>query len=197
MFTSRAEYRLTLRADNADQRLTELGVAIGCVGAERAFAFAKKSRALADGEALLKSLTLTPSEATKAGLTINRDGRKRTAYELLSYPDIDLSRLRSIWPEIRDLAPEIAEQLNVDARYAVYLSRQENDIASFRKEESIVIPQSFAYASIAGLSTELRQKLERQRPGSLGQASRLDGMTPAALLLLLAHLKKDARQKRA
>ncbi len=194
---SRAEYRLTLRADNADQRLTEIGIAIGCVGRERATAFAEKSRALADGEALLKSLTLTPSEAGRVGLTINRDGRKRTAYELLSYPDIDLARLRSIWPEIGTLAPEIAEQLSVDARYAVYLSRQENDIASFRKEESIVIPQSFAYASIAGLSTELRQKLERQRPGSLGQASRLDGMTPAALLLLLAHLKKDARQKRA
>jgi tRNA uridine 5-carboxymethylaminomethyl modification enzyme len=197
MFTSRAEYRLTLRADNADQRLTELGIAIGCVGRERAFAFDKKSRALADGEALLKSQTLTPSEAGRAGLAVNRDGRKRTAYELLSYPDIDLARLRSIWPEIGNLAPKISEQLSVDARYAVYLSRQENDIASFRKEESIVIPQSFAYASIAGLSTELRQKLEIQRPGSLGQASRLDGMTPAALLLLLAHLKKDARQKRA
>jgi tRNA uridine 5-carboxymethylaminomethyl modification enzyme len=197
MFTSRAEYRLTLRADNADQRLTRLGIAIGCIGAERASVFAKKSRALGQGEALLKSLTLMPSEAVKAGLTINRDGRKRTAYELLSYPDIDLARLRSIWPEIGNLAAGIAEQLSVDARYAVYLSRQENDIASFRKEESIVIPQSFAYASIAGLSTELRQKLERQRPGSLGQASRLDGMTPAALLLLLAHLKKDARQKRA
>ena len=197
MFTSRAEYRLTLRADNADQRLTELGIAIGCVGRERAAAFDDKSRALAEGHALLKTLTLTPSEAVRAGLTINRDGRKRTAYELLSYPDIDLARLRSIWPEIGNLAPEIAEQLSADARYAVYLSRQENDIASFRKEESTVIPQSFAYASIAGLSAELRQKLEGHRPGSLGQASRLDGMTPAALLLLLAHLKKDARQKRA
>ena len=197
MFTSRAEYRLALRADNADQRLTRLGIAIGCVGTGRAHAFDKKSRALTRGDELLKSLTLTPSEAGRAGLAVNRDGRKRTAYELLSYPDIDLAQLRSIWPEIGNLAPEIAEQLSVDARYAVYLSRQENDIAAFRKEESIVIPQSFAYASIAGLSTELRMKLERQRPGSLGQASRLDGMTPAALLLLLAHLKKDARRKRA
>ena len=197
MFTSRAEYRLALRADNADQRLTRLGIAIGCVGTGRAHAFDKKSRALTRGDELLKSLTLTPSEAGRAGLAVNRDGRKRTAYELLSYPDIDLAQLRSIWPEIGNLAPEIAEQLSVDARYAVYLSRQENDIAAFRKEESIVIPKSFAYASIAGLSTELRMKLERQRPGSLGQASRLDGMTPAALLLLLAHLKKDARRKRA
>ena len=197
MFTSRAEYRLALRADNADQRLTRLGIAIGCVGTGRAHAFDKKSRALTRGDELLKSLTLTPSEAGRAGLAVNRDGRKRTAYDLLSYPDIDLAQLRSIWPEIGNLAPEIAEQLSVDARYAVYLSRQENDIAAFRKEESIVIPKSFAYASIAGLSTELRMKLERQRPGSLGQASRLDGMTPAALLLLLAHLKKDARRKRA
>ena len=197
MFTSRAEYRLALRADNADQRLTRLGIAIGCVGTGRAHAFDKKSRALTRGDELLKSLTLTPSEAGRAGLAVNRDGRKRTAYELLSYPDIDLAQLRSIWPEIGNLAPEIAEQLSVEARYAVYLSRQENDIAAFRKEESIVIPKSFAYASIAGLSTELRMKLERQRPGSLGQASRLDGMTPAALLLLLAHLKKDARRKRA
>ena len=197
MFTSRAEYRLALRADNADQRLTRLGIAIGCVGTGRAHAFDKKSRALTRGDELLKSLTLTPSEAGRAGLAVNRDGRKRTAYELLSYPGIDLAQLRSIWPEIGNLAPEIAEQLSVEARYAVYLSRQENDIAAFRKEESIVIPQSFAYASIAGLSTELRMKLERQRPGSLGQASRLDGMTPAALLLLLAHLKKDARRKRA
>jgi tRNA uridine 5-carboxymethylaminomethyl modification enzyme len=133
----------------------------------------------------------------RAGLTINRDGRKRTAYELLSYPDIDLARLRSIWPEIGNLAPAIAEQLSVDARYAVYLSRQESDIEAFRKEEGVVIPQDFAYARIPGLSNELRQKHEHQRPGSLGQASRLDGMTPAALLLLLAHLKKDARQKRA
>jgi len=197
MFTSRAEYRLTLRADNADQRLTPLGVGAGCVGSERAASFAAKSKALADGEALLKRLTLTPDEAVKRGLTVNRDGRKRSAYELLSYPDIALATLPPIWPEIGALDTKIAEQLAVDARYAVYLKRQEIDIAAFRKEESVTIPLEFSFAGIAGLSTELRQKLERDRPASLGQAARLDGMTPAALLLLLAHLKKGSRWKTA
>jgi tRNA uridine 5-carboxymethylaminomethyl modification enzyme len=197
MFTSRAEYRLTLRADNADQRLTPKGIAIGCVGSARAASYAAKACELADGESLLKRLTLTPSEAGNAGLAVNRDGRKRTAFELLSYPDIDLARLRSVWPKIGNLAPRIAAQLSVDARYAVYLARQDSDIASFRKDEGIAIPPAFAFASIAGLSTELRQKLERHRPASLGQAARLDGMTPAALLLLLAHLKKGAQRQSA
>jgi tRNA uridine 5-carboxymethylaminomethyl modification enzyme len=197
MFTSRAEYRLTLRADNADQRLTPLGLAAGCVGHERASAFAVKAEALAEGEAVLKRLALTPDEAGKHGLAVNRDGKKRSAYDLLSYPDIDLAALTRIWPEIGNLGSKIAEQLAVNARYAVYLKRQEIDVAAFRKEESILIPPDFAYRGIAGLSTELRQKLERDRPASLGQAARLDGMTPAALLLLLAHLKKDARWKTA
>jgi tRNA uridine 5-carboxymethylaminomethyl modification enzyme len=197
MFTSRAEYRLTLRADNADQRLTPLGVAIGCVGAERQAAFAAKSRRLAEGEALLRSLTLTPDQAAKSGLSINRDGRKRSAFELLAYPDVGLARLASIWPELTRFDAKIAGQLAVDARYAVYLARQEMDIASFRKDEAIAIPQDFVFAALPGLSTELRQKLERHRPASLGQAARLDGMTPAALMLLLAHLKKGAAAKSA
>jgi tRNA uridine 5-carboxymethylaminomethyl modification enzyme len=197
MFTSRAEYRLTLRADNADQRLTPLGLAAGCVGSKRAASFAAKSKALANGEALLKRLALTPDEAAKRGLTVNRDGRKRSAYELLAYPDIDLAMLIRIWPEIGNLDTRIAEQLAVDARYAVYLKRQEIDIAAFRKEEGVTIPHDFAFGAIAGLSTELRQKLERNRPVSLGQAARLDGMTPTALLLLLAHLKKGSRWKTA
>ena len=197
MFTSRAEYRLTLRADNADQRLTPLGLAAGCVGGERGLAFAAKSKVLAEGEGMLKNLTLTPDEATKHGLVVNRDGRKRSAYELLAYPNIDVATLARIWPDISNLDTRIADQLAVDARYAVYLKRQEIDIAAFRKEEAIAIPQDFAFEGIAGLSTELRQKLERDRPASLGQAARLDGMTPAALLLLLAHLKKDSRWKTA
>jgi tRNA uridine 5-carboxymethylaminomethyl modification enzyme len=197
MFTSRAEYRLTLRADNADQRLTRLGIAAGCVGSARAAAFATKSRALGEGEALLKRLALTPDQAAKAGLSINRDGRKRSAYELLSYPDIDVTRLAGVWPEIGRLDPIIGNQLAVDARYSVYLARQDQDIAAFRKDEGIAIPANFAFAAIPGLSTELRQKLERQRPASLGQAARLDGMTPAALMLLLAHLKKGAQRKSA
>jgi tRNA uridine 5-carboxymethylaminomethyl modification enzyme len=197
MFTSRAEYRLTLRADNADQRLTPLGIAVGCVGSERAEAFAVKSKKLSDGETLLKELALTPDEAARRGLIVNRDGRKRSAYELLAYPDIGFATVARIWPEIGALDGKIAEQLAVDARYAAYLKRQEIDIAAFRKDESIAIPGDFVFGGIAGLSTELRQKLERDRPASLGQAARLDGMTPAALLLLLAHLKKGSRWKTA
>jgi tRNA uridine 5-carboxymethylaminomethyl modification enzyme len=197
MFTSRAEYRLTLRADNADQRLTPQGIAIGCVGAERAAAFAAKAKRLAQGEALLRRLALTPDEAAKRGLSINRDGRKRTAFELLSYPEVDIARLTTIWPELGRLDPGIAEQLAVDARYAVYAKRQEQDIAAFRKDESVAIPSDFVFAALPGLSTELRHKLERHRPASLGQAARLDGMTPSALMLLLAHLKKGAAAKTA
>jgi tRNA uridine 5-carboxymethylaminomethyl modification enzyme len=197
MFTSRAEYRLTLRADNADQRLTPLGMAVGCVKSERAQAFAAKAKLLAEGEKLLRSLALTPDQAAKHGLTINRDGRRRSAFELLAYPEIQYSRIAVIWPEIRAIDLRIADQLSANARYAVYAKRQELDIASFRKDEGIAIPADFVFAALPGLSTELRQKLQRHRPASLGQAARLDGMTPAALMLLLAHLKKGAAAKRA
>jgi tRNA uridine 5-carboxymethylaminomethyl modification enzyme len=197
MFTSRAEYRLTLRADNADQRLTPLGLAIGCVGRARADAFAAKSQKLADGAALLAALAVTPDEAARSGLAINRDGRKRSAFELLSYPGVDVARLAAIWPEIGSLDPTIAEQLAVDARYAVYVKRQELDIASFRKDEGIAIPSDFAFSALPGLSAELRHKLDRHRPENLGQAARLDGMTPAALMLLLAHLKKGVSARTA
>ena len=197
MFTSRAEYRLTLRADNADQRLTPLGIAVGCVKSERAQAFTAKAKKLAEGEKLLRSLTLTPDQAAKHGLSINRDGRRRSAFELLAYPEIDLLRITKIWPEIRAIDLRIADQLSANARYAVYVKRQELDIASFRKDEATAIPADFVFAALPGLSTELRQKLERHRPASLGQAARLDGMTPAALMLLLAHLKKGVAAKRA
>ncbi len=197
MFTSRAEYRLTLRADNADQRLTPLGIEVGCVKTQRAQAFAAKAKLLAEGEKLLRSLTLTPDRAAKHGLSINRDGRRRSAFELLAYPEIDLLRITKIWPEIRAIDLRIADQLSANARYAVYVKRQELDIASFRKDEATAIPADFVFAALPGLSTELRQKLERYRPASLGQAARLDGMTPAALMLLLAHLKKGVAAKRA
>ena len=197
MFTSRAEYRLTLRADNADQRLTPLGISVGCVGSNRSEAFAAKAKRLTEAEALLRSLTLTPDQAAKHGLSINRDGRRRSAFDLLAYPEIELSRIAEIWREIREIDVRIAEQMAIDARYSVYVKRQELDIASFRKDEAIAIPADFVFAALPGLSTELRQKLERHRPASLGQAARLDGMTPAALMLLLAHLKKGAAAKRA
>ena len=146
---------------------------------------------------MLRSLTLTPDQGAKFGLTINRDGRKRSAFELLAYPDVDMGTLEHIWPELRGINPQIAAQIAVDARYAVYVKRQELDIAAFRKDEGIVIPGDFVFAQLPGLSTELRQKLERHRPASLGQAARLDGMTPAALMLLLAHLKKGVAAKSA
>jgi tRNA uridine 5-carboxymethylaminomethyl modification enzyme len=197
MFTSRAEYRLMLRADNADQRLTPLGIAAGCVGKTRQRVYEIKAERLKAGEEVLRNLTLTPNEAAKMGLSINRDGRKRSAFDLLSYPDIDIPRLAEIWPEIGALDAAIASQLAIDARYAVYVSRQEMDVAAFRKDEAISIPADFAYNGLPGLSNELRQKLSRTRPASLGQAARLDGMTPAALMLLLAHVKKGRSAKSA
>jgi tRNA uridine 5-carboxymethylaminomethyl modification enzyme len=197
MFTSRAEYRLMLRADNADQRLTPLGLAVGCVGDMRRIAYTAKAQQLEAGTALLRGLSLTPDEAAKHGLAINRDGRKRSAFDLLSYPEIDLPRLAKIWPAIGNLDQPIAAQLATDARYAVYVARQKMDVAAFRKDEAIPIPAGFAFGALPGLSNEIRQKLERHKPASLGQAARLDGMTPAALMLLLAHLKKGAAAKSA
>jgi tRNA uridine 5-carboxymethylaminomethyl modification enzyme len=197
MFTSRAEYRLRLRADNADQRLTEAGMALGCVGSERRQAFVGKTQASREGRQLLESLTVTPNEAARHGLDINKDGRRRTAFELLAYPGIDLARLRAIWPEIGTIAQKIASQLEVDARYASYVERQEADVLAFRKEEGVRIPADFDYATVASLSAEVRQKLERLRPATLAQASRMEGMTPAALMLLLAHLRKAPGRKTA
>ncbi len=194
MFTSRAEYRLSLRADNADQRLTPLGLALGCVRETRAASFAARSRARAEGEAVLRALALTPSEARKAGLAVNGDGRRRSAYELLSYPAIDCARLASIWPSIGAIAPPVRTQLETDARYAVYLNRQHADIAALRKDEAIVIPADFSYA-LPGLSVEIRQKLEAARPSHLGHAASLEGITPAAVTLLLAHLRRGGTRR--
>jgi len=197
MFTSRAEFRLKLRADNADQRLTPLGLALGCIGAERAKAFAAKSAALADGAALLDAASLTPTEAARHGLDITKDGRRRNAFELLAFPGVTLERLRAIWPAIGNIPDQTAAQLEVDARYAAYVRRQELDVAALRKDEAIGIPTDFSYCALSGLSAEARQKLEKHRPANLAQAARIDGMTPAALFLLLAALKKPAPRKSA
>jgi len=197
MFTSRAEYRLRLRADNADQRLTLLGIALGCVGTSRRQAFAAKTATLEDAAQMLRGLSLTPTEAARHGLEVNKDGRRRSAFDLLALPEIDLARLAAIWPQIGSIAPAIAAQVAVDARYASYVSRQELDVAALRNDEALGIPAGFDFATIAGLSTEVRQKLERHRPGTLAQAGRIDGMTPAALLLLLAHLKRPPARKSA
>jgi tRNA uridine 5-carboxymethylaminomethyl modification enzyme len=197
MFTSRAEYRLRLRADNADQRLTPMGLELGVIGRDRRAAFTARQQALAEGRHLLESLTLTPNEAARHGIEINRDGRRRSAFELLSYPGIDLPRLATLWPGIGNLAPTIAAQLAVDARYASYVDRQEADIAAFRREESVRIPPEFDYGAVSSLSAEVRQKLEALQPATLAQASRMEGITPAALMLLLAHLRRGPVRKSA
>jgi len=197
MFTSRAEYRLSLRADNADQRLTPVGLAVGCVGEERRVAFETKLKALDHASALLKALTITPAEAQRKGLPVNQDGIRRSAFDLLSYPDMTFEQLSNVWPELKEIDLRIAEQVATDALYAVYLDRQAADIAALKKDEALAIPEGFDYSALAGLSNEVRQKFEKVRPGTLGQASRIDGVTPAALTLLLSHLKRRARDEAA
>ncbi len=196
MFTSRAEYRLSLRADNADQRLTPLGGSLGLVGPTRAAAFAAKSDKLREARALAERLTLTPNEAARHGLHLNHDGARRSAFELLAYPDVDMDRLRAIWPELTRIDRFVAEQIEVDARYSVYLERQDADIAAFRRDESVGLPDELDYARLAGLSNELREKLDAVRPGTLGQAARIEGMTPAALTLVLAEAKRHSATRR-
>ena len=197
MFTSRAEYRLTLRADNADQRLTRRGLDLGIVGSERARAFGRKMDDLDNARALARGLTMTPNEAGKHGLRINQDGVRRSVHELLAYPDIDVARLCAVWPELGALPGFAIEQLEVDARYAGYLDRQRDDIDAFRRDESLGLPDDLDYSSIAGLSTEIRQKLSTHRPMTLGQAARIDGITPAALTLLLGHVKRQPARRSA
>jgi tRNA uridine 5-carboxymethylaminomethyl modification enzyme len=193
MFTSRAEYRLTLRADNADQRLTPAGVAVGLVGRERAARLAAKQAALAAGRALLGQLSATPSALARHGLRINQDGVRRSAAELLGHPEIDLARLCAVWPELQALPLGIAEQLETDARYAGYLDRQAADIRAFRRDEELRLPPSLDYAAIGSLSTEIRDKLAMARPATLGAAGRVPGVTPAALAALLAHVRRQER----
>jgi tRNA uridine 5-carboxymethylaminomethyl modification enzyme len=197
MFTSRAEYRLTLRADNADQRLTGKGIKIGCVGAERAKRFSAKLQALEAARGLARSLTITPNEAARHGLALNRDGQRRSAFELLSYPDLKIEDLTRIWPEFRAFDIKIAEQLEIDAKYAVYLDRQAADVASYRRDEAIELPDSIDYSVLPGLSNEARQKLQSRRPRTIGQAGQIDGITPAALTLLVAHVRRKGRGRSA
>ena len=193
MFTSRAEYRLQLRADNADQRLTGKGIAIGCIGTERARMHYEKTSALNDAREFTKSVSITPKEAERHGLSLNKDGQRRTAFELLSYPAITIADLEKIWPRFGEFAPKIAEQIEIDAKYDVYLSRQAADIAAYRRDESFELPDDFDYSALPGLSNELKQKLQAHRPRTIGHASRIDGVTPAALTLLAAHIRRGKK----
>jgi tRNA uridine 5-carboxymethylaminomethyl modification enzyme len=190
MFTSRAEYRLSLRADNADQRLTGRGIEIGCVGPARRQAFAAKTAALEGARALMTGLSATPTQLHRLGLAVNQDGVRRNALELLAYPDVTWGRLGAIWPELQGLAPEIAEQMEIDGRYAGYLKRQEADVVAFRRDEDLSLAPDLDYDRIAALSTEVRQKLKTARPATLGAAGRIPGVTPAALVALLRHVRR-------
>jgi tRNA uridine 5-carboxymethylaminomethyl modification enzyme len=195
MFTSRAEYRLSLRADNADQRLTGKGIALGAVGSERARAFEAKKAQLDAVLTQLMGLSLTPNEAARHGLKLNQDGIRRTAFDLLGFPDVDMAMLGRIWPQLGEIAPKIGAQVEIDANYAVYLARQDADIANFRRDEALRIPDAFDYRAISGLSAELRDKLIAIRPQTVGQAGRIEGITPAALTLLAAHAKSHVKRQ--
>ena len=194
MFTSRAEYRLTLRADNADQRLTDRGTALGCVGEARRLRHSGKMAALEAAKRLAKSLTLTPNAAAKHGLALNRDGQRRSAFELLAYPEVGWCEVRAIWPELSAIDESIAVHLEIDAKYDVYLKRQSADVEAFRRDEGLVLGE-VDYDLVPGLSNEVRGKLKTARPWTVGQAGRIDGITPAALGILAAYLRRESRRK--
>lgn len=198
MFTSRAEYRLSLRADNADLRLTDRGIALGIVGGARAEVFGARRDALAAGRALLDGLTLTSSAAAAAGFRVNQDGRRRSAFELLRFPDVTIEALAAIWPTIGEIPAPVLGSLVIDATYAAYLDRQSADISALRDSQTRRLPEDLDFTAIPGLSGELREKLRRVKPETLGQAGRIDGMTPAGLTLLAAYSRRhDGRRSAA
>ena len=190
MFTSRAEYRLSLRADNADDRLTPLGLSLGCVGEERARFFADRDKKLKQARQTLDNLSLTSSAAAKHGLPVNQDGQRRSAFDLLAFPGVTMETLVDIWPELSRIDRTTALMMETDARYAVYLQRQQHDIDAYRRDEQLALPETLDYEKISGLSAELRGKLAFLRPRTIGQAQRIDGMTPSALTLLAARARR-------
>ncbi|MDV7339873.1 tRNA uridine-5-carboxymethylaminomethyl(34) synthesis enzyme MnmG [Terasakiella sp. A23] len=195
MFTSRAEYRLILRADNADQRLTRLGTEIGCVSAARAKAFEEKAAAIAAAKERMQKLSATPQELGKYGIKVNMDGQRRTAMALLGYREAPLTKVQEIWPELNDIQGAVAEQVEIEGRYAGYLERQEADIRAFRRDESLSLPEDLDYLSIEGMSMEVRSKLAEHKPSTLGAAARISGITPAALTALLSYVKRNKSNK--
>jgi len=197
MFTSRAEYRLSLRADNADQRLTQVGIEIGCVGVDRQRVFEEKIKLLEGAKSYLRALSVTPNEGRDSGLSMNQDGVRKTAFELLTYKDVNFSDLIAIWPALDDIRTDIRYQLSCDARYSTYIERQKKEIEALQRDEKTSIPHNFSYAGIPGLSNELQAKLELPSPESLGQAGRIEGMTPAALTLILMRIKKFHKSQKS
>jgi tRNA uridine 5-carboxymethylaminomethyl modification enzyme len=193
MFTSRAEYRLLLRADNADQRLTPAGISIGCVGGERAAAFETKHRKLSEARELVHSLQALPVELERQGFKVNQDGVKRSAHDLMRYPDITVEGLKKLWPELSAIDADIVEQIEIDARYSGYIQRQEADIRAFRRDEALLIPADIDYGTVGSLSNEMRLKLGKHKPDTLGAAARIPGVTPAALVALLRHVKRKSQ----
>ena len=194
MFTSRAEYRLSLRADNADQRLTPMAIKLGIASSARIERFEAKSQAISDARALMKSKDLSPNEASAFGMKINQDGRRRNALELLAYPEIGFDQLKSIWPDLDSVSGAVQEQMEIEAVYSGYMQRQELDIAAFKRDETLSIPHDLDYDSIGGLSNEVRLKLKAAQPATLGHASRLEGVTPGAIAALLPHVKRKTGQ---
>jgi tRNA uridine 5-carboxymethylaminomethyl modification enzyme len=192
MFTSRAEFRLTLRADNADQRLTDRGLELGCIGAGRAAAWGARREELAAARRMAAELVLTPAQAAREGLPVKADGQRRNLSELLAYPTIGFEDLARIWPQVRSWSPAVREQVEIDAAYSGYLDRQAADAEAFRRDESLRLPADLDYAGVGGLSNEIREKLASIRPLTLGQAARIEGMTPGALTALLAHARRHA-----
>ena len=193
MFTSRAEYRLRLRADNADQRLTETGIEIGCVSTARAHTYRAKAAALEAGRALCRDLRATPNQLAARGVSVRHDGVRRNALELLRYPELNLRRLADLWPQLAELDPVVAEQIEIDGRYAAYLERQEADLAAFRRDEALTLSSALDYGAIPSLSQEAREALAASRPATLGAAARLPGVTAAALIALLRYVKRGPR----
>ncbi len=197
MFTSRAEYRLRLRADNADQRLTDIGIESGCIDVPRETLWNQKKNNLEHAREMVTTLQATPNELESAGITVNKDGVRRTAAALLSYPNITWNELTKLWPQLSEIPHDIREQIEIDSMYAGYMDRHDADIKAYRKDENLALPKDLDYAAIGSLSNEIRQKLEHVKPTTLGEAARIPGVTPAAIIALLRFVKKPSKKDAA
>ena len=197
MFTSRSEYRLTLRADNADQRLTPLGMQIGCISTKRKMIFKNKLKQLQEGFSLVKKYSISPNKLEKNGIMINHDGKKRSAFDLLSFENVSFNDVNNIWPETKIIKDDIREQIEIETQYAGYLDRQREDIIDFKREEELTLPKNLDYKTIGSLSNEIVEKLTLVRPPTLGAASRISGVTPAAIIALLRYVKKQKNYRAA